>query len=351
MAVFLTKNAPGLRTSPVKRGYWVVKNVLGEHIPAAARRGAGAAARRGQGGSAAARAAGPAPRGPGLRRLPRPVRCAGPGVGRVRPDRREADARIWPERPVEAQRRPSRAAARARGWRACATTSARAGRTISSTTCRRKLLAYGLGRSVMLSDEQHDRADAGPAGARRLPLRQPDRERRHQPAVPDQARSRGRPAMRKGVRSMKHLSTGSVARRRRHDGAALAGVVARARRSGGGAGDRGRVPEAVGGAVHGQRHQRQPLVGQGRRRRDEARQDPAAARAGQEEDQRHQRPVQPARRRQGDPPRSDRQPAVGRAAAAGRGHQGRRDAWTRCSPSRSGRRPPRPAWCWPASSR
>lgn len=34
MAVFLTKNAPGLRTSPVKRGYWVAKRVLGEHIPA-----------------------------------------------------------------------------------------------------------------------------------------------------------------------------------------------------------------------------------------------------------------------------------------------------------------------------
>jgi hypothetical protein len=33
MAVFLTKNAPGLRTSPVKRGYWVVKNILGERIP------------------------------------------------------------------------------------------------------------------------------------------------------------------------------------------------------------------------------------------------------------------------------------------------------------------------------
>jgi mono/diheme cytochrome c family protein len=33
MSVFLTKNAPGLRTSPVKRGYWVVKRVLGEEIP------------------------------------------------------------------------------------------------------------------------------------------------------------------------------------------------------------------------------------------------------------------------------------------------------------------------------
>src|SRR4030095_14609263 len=33
MSVFLTKNAPGLRTSPVKRGYWVVRHVLGERIP------------------------------------------------------------------------------------------------------------------------------------------------------------------------------------------------------------------------------------------------------------------------------------------------------------------------------
>lgn len=33
MAIFLTKNAPGLRTSPVKRGYWVVRRVLGEQIP------------------------------------------------------------------------------------------------------------------------------------------------------------------------------------------------------------------------------------------------------------------------------------------------------------------------------
>jgi hypothetical protein len=33
MAIFLTKNAPGLRTSPVKRGYWVVRRLLGEQIP------------------------------------------------------------------------------------------------------------------------------------------------------------------------------------------------------------------------------------------------------------------------------------------------------------------------------
>lgn len=34
MSVFLTKNSPGLRTSPVKRGYWVVRRLLGEKIPA-----------------------------------------------------------------------------------------------------------------------------------------------------------------------------------------------------------------------------------------------------------------------------------------------------------------------------
>ena len=33
MSVFLTRNAPGLRTSPVKRGYWVVRRLLGEQIP------------------------------------------------------------------------------------------------------------------------------------------------------------------------------------------------------------------------------------------------------------------------------------------------------------------------------
>lgn len=33
MAVFLTANSPGLRTSPVKRGYWVARRVLGERIP------------------------------------------------------------------------------------------------------------------------------------------------------------------------------------------------------------------------------------------------------------------------------------------------------------------------------
>lgn len=33
MSIFLTQNSPGLRTSPVKRGYWIVRRMLGEEIP------------------------------------------------------------------------------------------------------------------------------------------------------------------------------------------------------------------------------------------------------------------------------------------------------------------------------
>lgn len=33
MAALMTKSSPGLRTSPVKRGYWVARTLLGEHIP------------------------------------------------------------------------------------------------------------------------------------------------------------------------------------------------------------------------------------------------------------------------------------------------------------------------------
>jgi Protein of unknown function (DUF1592)/Protein of unknown function (DUF1588)/Protein of unknown function (DUF1587)/Protein of unknown function (DUF1585)/Protein of unknown function (DUF1595)/Planctomycete cytochrome C len=33
MSVFMTASSPGLRTSPVKRGYWVVRKLLGERIP------------------------------------------------------------------------------------------------------------------------------------------------------------------------------------------------------------------------------------------------------------------------------------------------------------------------------
>ncbi len=83
------------------------------------------------------------------------------------------------------------------------------------------------------------------------------------------------------------------------------------------------VSEAVCRAVHGQRHQRQSLVGPRQRRRDEIEQVALAARAVEEEDQRDQRPVQQARRRHGDSSGTDGEPAVGRADSEGRHRQSR----------------------------
>ena len=79
MAVFLTKNAPGLRTSPVKRGNWVVKNVLGEKFRRRRPSCPNCRTTRRR-WIAAARHAGPAPCRTPLRRLPRALRRAGAGV-------------------------------------------------------------------------------------------------------------------------------------------------------------------------------------------------------------------------------------------------------------------------------
>ncbi len=80
MAVFLTENSPGLRTSPVKRGYWVVHRVLGEVIPPPPPVVPELPARRSEVGPAAARDAGAASRESGLRRLPCALRFLRPGV-------------------------------------------------------------------------------------------------------------------------------------------------------------------------------------------------------------------------------------------------------------------------------
>ena len=68
MAVFLTQNAPGLRTSPVKRGYWVVRRVLGEVIPPPPPTVPELPKDEAKLGPAAARDAGEAPRQSGLLR-------------------------------------------------------------------------------------------------------------------------------------------------------------------------------------------------------------------------------------------------------------------------------------------
>ena len=187
MAAFLTKNAPGLRTSPVKRGNWVVKNVLGEHISP------------------------PPPTVPQLpqdeAKLDLPLRetmerhrhdpqCAAchakfdamglvfEGYGPVG-ERRDTDLA---GRPVDVSatfpggshgagaRRPARLhprapAARLRRQRQRQAAGLRAGPQPAAHR-----------RAARRGHEPHARRQ-------RLPLRQPGREHRHQPSVPEQARS------------------------------------------------------------------------------------------------------------------------------------------------------------------
>ena len=80
MSVFLTQNSPGLRTSPVKRGYWVVRRVLGEVIPPPPPVVPELPEDEAKTRSAVARHAGPASRQSGVRRLPCALRRFRPGV-------------------------------------------------------------------------------------------------------------------------------------------------------------------------------------------------------------------------------------------------------------------------------
>ena len=158
MAVFLTKNAPGLRTSPVKRGNWVVKNVLGERIPP------------------------PPPIVPELphdeAKLDLPLRdmlaqhradpsCAAcharfDSLGLVfegfGPDRRTA--RQGSGRPCRRCLGDISRRGEGTGWRACGSTFATHRQNDFVDNLCGKLLVYALGRSLILSD---DAADSGHA--------------------------------------------------------------------------------------------------------------------------------------------------------------------------------------------
>ena len=153
MSVFLTKNAPGLRTSPVKRGYWIVHRLLGEYIPP------------------------PPPNVPVLptdetklgdltlretlaqhRANPACASChakfdsfglAFEGYGPVGETRDRGSRRDGRSRP--APRSPT--AARAPGSTGCARSCAREGRRNSSTTCAASCWSMRLGRSLLRSDE------------------------------------------------------------------------------------------------------------------------------------------------------------------------------------------------------
>ena len=90
MAVFLTQNAPGLRTSPVKRGYWVVRRVLGETIPPPPATVPELPSDEAKLGPAAAGNAGQTPGEPELRLLSCALRFLRAGVRRLRAGRRAA---------------------------------------------------------------------------------------------------------------------------------------------------------------------------------------------------------------------------------------------------------------------
>ncbi len=80
MAVFLTQNSPGLRTSPVKRGFWVARRVLGEVIPPPPATVPELPEDEVEIGSPTPANAGEASGESGVRRLPRAVRFVRAGI-------------------------------------------------------------------------------------------------------------------------------------------------------------------------------------------------------------------------------------------------------------------------------
>ena len=193
MSVFLTANAPGLRTSPVKRGYWVVRRMLGEHDPAAAAGRPRAAQGRGEAGRAdAAAAPGPAPRGQGAARAATSgstrsawcsratARSANAATATSAAGRSSARATFPDGSDGRRPRRPAPLSRRAAPGRVRRQPLPQAARL------RPRAQPAPLGR-------RDDRGDARAALRRRLPLRRPGRVDRHQPAVPQQAGPR-RPA-------------------------------------------------------------------------------------------------------------------------------------------------------------
>ncbi len=150
MAVFLTKNSPGLRTSPVKRGNWVVKNVLGERI------------RRRPRLCLTCRATKPNSICPCVSYWPVTVRTpivrpamtvSTPSVWCLRASAPLAsDARKTSRGVRSTRRRSFPAAARAVALRACGNTCGRTVRMILSRMFPRNFWPYALGRTLQLTD-------------------------------------------------------------------------------------------------------------------------------------------------------------------------------------------------------
>ena len=189
MAVFLTKNAPGLRTSPVKRGYWVVRRLLGENIPPPPANVPELPDDEAKLGDLTLRET--------LARHRADRACAGcherfdaiglafEGYGPVG----EARTKDLGGRPVDTRATfpGGGEGAGVDGLRAYLESQRRD--EFVENLCR-KLLAYALGRSLIPSDDETVDAMRAQAGGRRRPIRRPGRGDRHQPAVPEQASRR-----------------------------------------------------------------------------------------------------------------------------------------------------------------
>ena len=363
MAVFLTKNAPGLRTSPVKRGYWVVKRVLGERIPPPPADVPELPRDEAKLGPAAARDAGAAPRA--TRAAPPATRGSIRSAWCSKATARSASGatRTWAA--GRSTRRPTfpggSEGAGVDGLRAVHP-RAPAGRFRRQPVPQAARLRPGPQPACCPTSRSID-GDAREAGGERLSLRQPGREHRDQPAVPQPSAARGRSPSKESAMSQSRSNPSPrsnfpadvPARRRRDDGAAVAGVAVRfgrprrwrrgARADGAGVSQavRRRCSWATAStATTGGPRAAAPTM--------KLEQEPRAARAAQDEDQRHQRPVQQAasasastraRPATSSPACRSRRAPISTAASA----------WTRCSPTTSARRRCSRAWCWAASSR
>ena len=321
MSVFLTKNSPGLRTSPVKRGYWVVRRLLGENIPAPppnvpdlpddeaklgdltlrqtlARHRADKAApaatsistRSGWPSKGTARWAKPGRKDLGGQ--PVDTRATFPGGGEGLDSRGSARTSRPTARRVRRQPLPQAAGLRPRaepdpvgrrdhrGHAPGSTATA----TASAAWSKRSSPAPSSGTSECQATRRRDDAMSGS---------QPTRTRPRRP-------SRGIPP-------------DVPPRRRRHDGLALARIdprLGRGRVAGGAA----PCPKRFAALFMGCGVNPDDWWAKGSGDDDGAGPLPGAAGAAEGQDQRDQRPVQQARHRRGDPPRADRQHPFRRSA-------------------------------------
>ena len=187
MAVFLTKNSPGLRTSPVKRGYWVVRRVLGEYIPPPPATVPALPEDESKMGDLTLRQA--------LEQHRANPACAGcharfdsyglvfEGYGPIG----ELRSKDLGGKPVDA-RAPFPGGMERTGVAGLQEFIRQQRQKDFLDTFGRKLLSYALGRSLQPSDDSTLLGDAAAIGCRRLPLRDPGGDHCHEPAVPQPAR-------------------------------------------------------------------------------------------------------------------------------------------------------------------